>query len=66
MIESINSEIKPKEAQFIHQGLIKIIVEYQMKTKGVVWKDFLTQHQFEEQIIEEKFKPVHETKSIMN
>lgn len=36
MIENAKNETRPKEAQIYHQGLIKILVEYQVKTKGVV------------------------------
>jgi len=32
MIESIRNENKPREAQVYHQGLIKILVEHQVKT----------------------------------
>ena len=52
MIENVKSETKPKEAQIHNKGLIKILVEYQLKTKGVMWREFLTQHQFAEKIIE--------------
>lgn len=66
MIEDVKNETKPKEAKIYRHGLMKILVEYQVEAKGVVWKELLVQHHFEEQVIEEKYKPVHEIRSIMN
>ena len=47
MIETMKNKTKPKEAQIYHQGLIKILVEYQVRTKGIVWKEFLVQNHHE-------------------
>ena len=66
MIESIKSETKPKEAQFIHQGIIKILVDYQLKVKGLVWEDFLVENKFVEQVVEKKLKPTQETRNIVH
>lgn len=66
MIENVKNKTKPKEAQIYHQGLINILVEYQVKAKGVVWKEFLVQNHLEKQTIEEKYKPIQEIRSIMN
>ena len=66
IIESIKSETKPKEAQFIHQGLIKILVDYELKVKGMVWVDFLVENKFVEQVVENKLKPIQETRNIVH
>jgi len=56
MIEPVKNENRPKEAETYHQRLIKILVEYQIKTHGLVWREFLNQNQYEEQVIEEQNK----------
>lgn len=59
MIESVKYETKPKEAQIHHQRLIKVIVDYQLKTNGMIWKYFIIENKFVEKAIEHKLKPVH-------
>ena len=66
MIESIKSETKPKEAQIIHQWLIKILVDYQLKVKGMVWEDFLVENKFVEKVTKNKLKTIQETRYIMH
>ena len=53
MKESVKNENKPKEAQVYHQRLIKILVEHQVRTQGIIWKEFLVQNQHEVRVIEE-------------
>jgi len=68
MIENVKNKTEAKEANIYHHGLIKILVEYQVMNKGLLWKDFLAKHHFEEQTTgnEEKFEQLHVTRSIMH
>lgn len=58
MVETVKNETKPKGAQIYHQGIIRILVEYQVRSKGIVWKEFLFQNHHEEPTIEEQYKPI--------
>lgn len=40
MIEHVKNKTEAKEANIYHNGLIKILVEYQVRNKGFLWKDF--------------------------
>lgn len=66
MIESVKNKTETKETHIYHQGLIRILVEHQIKSKGSTWKEFLALHLTEEQKVEEKFEPIKKTRSIMN
>ena len=66
MIEGVKNKTKAKEAHIYHQGLIKILVEHQVRSKGSIWREFLVQHHLEGQITEEIFYQMHVTRIIMN
>jgi len=38
MIESVKNKTEVKEAHIYHQGFIKILVEHQVRSKGLIWK----------------------------
>lgn len=48
MIETVRHEHRPKVGQIYHQGLIKILVEYQVRSQGIVWRGFMSKNQFTE------------------
>jgi hypothetical protein len=66
MIESVKQENRPKSAQIYHQGLIKILVEYQVKSKGLEWKEFMHKNHFTEQLIDIQDRVEQESRSMMN
>ena len=66
MIETVKQEHRPKAAQIYHQGLIKILVEYQVRSQGIAWRVFMIKNRFTEQIIEAQEKIEQENRSLMN
>lgn len=68
MIEIVKNKTEAKEANIYHCGLIKILVEYQVRNKEILWNEFLTKNHFEYQLTgnEERLEQLHVTKSIMN
>lgn len=62
----MKSKTETKETHIYHQGLIRILVEHKIKSKGLAWKESLAQHQIEEKRVEEKFEQIHKTRRIMN
>jgi len=57
MIETVKLEHRPKPGQVYHQGLIKILVEYKVRTQGIVWGEFLSKNHFVEQVNEIQNNP---------
>jgi len=66
MVETVKQENKPKATQVYHQGLIKILVEYQVKEKGLDWKEFMHKHHFTEHFVDIQDKVEQEDRSMMN
>lgn len=68
MINNVKNKTEAKEANIYRHGLIRILVEYQVRNKGLLWKDFLAKLHFEEQTTgnEEKFEQLHIIRSIMH
>ena len=52
MIETVKHEHRPKAGQIYHHGLIKILVEYQVRSHGIVWREFMSKNQCTKQINE--------------
>lgn len=50
MIEIVKNKDEAKEANVYHCGLIKILVEYQARNKGIIWNEFLAKNHFEDQL----------------
>lgn len=66
MIETVKQEHMPKAGQIYHQGFIKILVEYQVRSQGIVWREFMSKNHFTEQINEAQDKIEQENRSLMN
>jgi len=66
MIETVKHEHRPKARQIYHQGLIKILVEYQVRSQGIVWREFMSKNHFIEQVNEVQDKTKQENKGLMN
>ena len=65
MIETVKQEQRPKAAQVYHQGLIRILVEHQVRSQGLEWKEFMHKNHFTEQVIEIQDRVEQETRSLM-
>ena len=66
MIETARHENRLKSGQMYHQGLIKILVEYQVRLQGIVWREFMVKNHFTEQITEVQEKTEQESRGVMN
>lgn len=66
MIETVRHGLKPKATQIYHQGLIKILVEYQVRSQGIVWREFMTRNQFNEWVNEVQNKVEQENRGLMS
>lgn len=66
IIETVRHEHRPKAGQIYHQRLIKILVEYQVKSQGIVWREFMSKNQFIKQINEVQDKVEQENRGLMS
>lgn len=66
MIETVKHEHRPKAGQIYHQGLIKILVEYQVRSQGIAWREFMSKNQFIEHVNEVQDNTKQENKGLMN
>ena len=66
MIETVRHKHRPKATHIYHQGLIKILVEYQVKSRGIIWREFMTRNHFNEQVNEVQDKIEQEDRGLMS
>lgn len=68
MIEIVKNKTRAKEANVYHCGLIRILVEYQVRKNEILLNEFLSKNNFEDLLTgnEERIEKLHVTKSIMN